>query len=70
MPPSADEYIPWDQMRIDNIRHKYTQALIGIGIDPEGKDLLEVIAELADELNRTKAELYHFKDEIRKELNK
>ena len=70
MPPSTDEYIPWNQMRIDDIRHKYTQALISIGINPEGKDLLEVIAELADELNRTKAELYQFKNEIRKELNK
>lgn len=70
MPPSTDEYIPWNQMRIDDIRHKYTQALISIGINPEGKDLLEVIAGLADELNRTKAELYHFKNEVRKELNK
>ena len=59
MPPITDEYIS-----IDNIRHKYTQSLIQIGINPDGMDLLEVIAALADTLNKTMAELWSLKVEM------
>lgn len=56
--------------RAEDIIHTFTNSLISIGINPDGKDLLEIIAELANELNKIKAELYNFKNEMRKELNK
>lgn len=49
---------------IEDIQHKFVSSLIPIGIDPQGKDLLEVIAELADKLNSTMCELYHLKTEF------
>lgn len=59
--------------QIEEIRHKYTKSLISIGINPEGKDLLEVIADLVDALNRTMCELrdlevefYNFKYKVEK----
>ena len=50
--------------KINQIINNYEAALIRIGIDVRGKDLLEVIAELADELNNTKAELRDLKNEV------
>lgn len=49
---------------IEDIQHKFVSSLIPIGIDPRGKDLLEVIAELADKLNTTMTALYHLKTEF------
>ena len=56
--------------RPEEIRHTLTSSLISIGINPDGKDLLEIIAELADEFNKIKVELHHVKNEIGKELGK
>ena len=71
MPPT------FDMDKINRIISNYEAALICIGIDVRGKDLLEVIAELADELNRIKSELWDLKNEvyikidnIEKEINK
>lgn len=62
--------------RAVDIKCKFTNSLISIGIDPTNKDLLEVIADLADELNRIilklndlQIEFYNFQCEVRKELN-
>ena len=49
---------------IEDIQHRFVSSLVPIGIDPRGKDLLEVIAELADKLNTTMCELYHLKTEF------
>lgn len=54
--------------RIAEIHNTYTQALVRIGIDPEGMDLLEVIAALAEELAKTKVEFYQFKNEINSKI--
>ena len=63
--------------RAAEIRHRYTSSLISIGINPTNKDLLEVIADLADALNRTmyelnnlKVEFYNFKCKVERENNK
>lgn len=47
---------------IEAIQHKFVSSLIAIDIDPQNKDLLEVIAELADKLNNTMYELHHLKN--------
>jgi hypothetical protein len=63
--------------RVADIQHRFTNALVSIGIDPTNKDLLEVIADIADELNKTmcelnnlKVEFYNFKYKFDKENNK
>lgn len=63
--------------RVSEIKYRYTSSLMKIGIDTTNKDLLEVIADLADALNRTMcdlhdlgAEFYNFKYNVEKELNK
>ncbi len=63
--------------KINRIINDYEIALTRIGIDVRGKDLLEVIAELADTLNKTMCELrelevefYDFKCKVDKENNK
>lgn len=63
--------------RVSEIKHRYTSSLISIGINPTNKDLLEVIADLADALNRTMCELHdleiefhNFKYKVEKENNK
>lgn len=63
--------------RVAAIQHRFTSSLVSIGIDPTNKDLLEIIADLADELNRTMYELHNlgvefhnFKYNAEKELNK
>lgn len=64
--------------RVADIQHRFTSALVSIGIDPTNKDLLEVIADLTDTLNRTMCELrdlevefYNFKYKVeQEELNK
>lgn len=62
--------------KVNRIINDYETALIGIGIDVRGKDLLEVIADLADVLNKTMHELrelevefYNFKYKVDKENN-
>lgn len=50
--------------KVNRIINNYEVALLRIGIDVRGKDLLEVIAELADELNKTKVELLDLKNEL------
>ena len=47
--------------KIENMKHEYINSLISLGFNPEGKDLLEIITFLANELNKTKAELAHLK---------
>ena len=53
----------WNQNRekTENMRQEYTNSLISLGFNPEGKDLLESITFLANELNKTKAELADLK---------
>lgn len=62
--------------RVAEIKYRYTSSLIRIGINPTDKDLLEVIADLADALNRIMcdlhdlgAEFYKFKYNVEKENN-
>lgn len=47
--------------KIEKMKQEYTNSLISLGFNPEGKDLLEIIAFLANELNKTKAELADLK---------
>lgn len=47
--------------KIEKIKQEYTDSLISLGFNPEGKDLLEIITFLANELNNTKAELADLK---------
>lgn len=63
--------------RVSEIKYRYASSLMKIGIDTTNKDLLEVIADLADALNRTMydlhdlgSEFYSFKYNVEKELNK
>lgn len=62
--------------KVNRIINDYEVALTSIGIDARGKDLLEVIADLADTLNRTMCELrdlevefYNFKYKVEQEEN-
>lgn len=53
----------WNQNRdkIEKIELEYVRSLISLGFNPEGKDLLEIITFLANELNTTKKELADLK---------
>lgn len=55
--------------RVEQIRHTFTNSLISIGINPEGKDLLEIIAAIADELNKNMCELQNLKVEMYNEID-
>ena len=64
-----------NESRVERVLATYQNSLISIGINPEGKDLLEVIAALANELNKTihelndlKIEMYNKIDNIEKEI--
>ena len=54
-----------NQRRAEQIFSQFENSLISIGINPEGKDLLGIIVELADEINKVKADLYNFQEETR-----
>lgn len=43
----------WKQQhdKIEKMHQEYRNSLISLGFDPEGKDLLEIITFLANELN-------------------
>lgn len=53
----------WKQRhdKIEEMHQEYRNSLISLGFDPEGKDLLEIITFLANELNKTKKELADLK---------
>ena len=53
----------WKQThdKIEEMHQEYRNSLICLGFDPEGKDLLEIIIFLTNELNKTKAELADLK---------
>lgn len=50
--------------RMAEIKHKYTQSLISIGMDPTNKDLLEIITHLSNTLNITMSALNDLKNEF------
>ena len=54
----------WKQThdKIEEMHQEYKNSLISLGFDPEGKDLLEIITFLANELNKTRAELAELKE--------
>lgn len=62
----------WKQRhnKIEDMHHEYRNSLLSLGFDPEGKDLLEIITFLANELNKTKAELAELKDYTRNNFYK
>ena len=47
----------------ENMMHEYRSAFVALGFDVQGKDIVEVLTFLVNELNNTKAELYQFKTE-------
>lgn len=47
-----------NEQRIERVLHTYEQSLLSIGIDPREKDLLEVIALLADKVNTLAAQVH------------
>ena len=47
--------------KIEAMHQEYINSLISLGFDPEGKDLLEIITFLTNELNKTKKELADLK---------
>ena len=65
-------FVDWEKKRerIENMQHDFQNALISIGFDPRGKDLLEVITFLANELNTTMCELYQLKVEMYNKIYK
>lgn len=54
----------YDYREIERIQTKFNKSLRSIGINPENKDLLEIIAELADEIQRVQIDLYNFQKEL------
>ena len=62
----------WKQRhdKIEDVHREYKNSLISLGFDPEGKDLLEIITFLANELNKTMAALVELKDYTRKTFYK
>lgn len=45
--------------KVEEINSKFARSLAGIGIDTEGKDLLEIVAEMADKINKLQIDLYN-----------
>lgn len=58
-----DEAGPTLGQKVEEINSKFTQSLTHIGIETEGKDLLEIIAEMADKINQLQIDLYNLKRE-------
>lgn len=63
---STDCSEKWKQNhdKIEEMYQEYRNSLISLGFDPEGKDLLEIITFLSNELNKTKKELADLKSYI------
>ena len=53
-----------NHVKVEEIYQEYMTSLISLGFNPEGKDLLEVIAFLTNELNTTKKELADLKSYV------
>ena len=53
-----------NEQRIERVLHTYEQSLISIGIDPREKDLLEVIALLADKVNILASQVHNIHPEV------
>ena len=53
-----------NEQRAERILHAFESSLIAIGIDPSGKDLLEVIALLADKVNTLAAQVNNIHPEV------
>ena len=72
----ASTSIEWSEIwkqthdKIEEMHQEYRNSLLCLGFDPEGKDLLEIITFLANELNKTKAELAELKEYTRKTFYK
>lgn len=50
--------------KVERILHTYENSLRSVGIDPEGKDLLEVIAELANIIANMQGEVFDLQQEM------
>ena len=53
-----------NEQRIERVLLTYEQSLLSIGIDPRGKDLLEVIALLADKVNILASQVHNIHPEV------
>ena len=65
---TIDEAGPTLGNTIEEINSKFVRSFAEIGIDTEGKDLLEIIAEMANTINRLQIELDRVKRELRMEM--
>ena len=54
--------------RIEEMNSNFARSLAEIGIDIEGKDLLEIIAEIADKIKQLQIELDQTRHDLRKEM--
>ena len=65
---TIDEPGPTLGQEVEEINSKFTQSLAHIGIDTEGKDLLEIIAEMADKINQLQIDLDNAKHDLGMEM--
>ena len=65
---TIDEAGPTLGDKVEEINSKFVRSFAEIGIDTEGKDLLEIIAEMANTINRLQIELDRVKRELRMEM--
>lgn len=65
---TIDEAGPTLGDKVEEINSKFTRSFAEIGIDTEGKDLLEIIAEMANIINRLQIELDQVKHNLRMEM--
>ena len=63
-----DEEGPTLRQKVEEINSKFTRSFAGIGIDIEGKDLFEIMTEMADKINQLQIALDQVKSYLGMEM--
>ena len=61
---SPFEFTDEKKEKIDNMMQEYHNAFLSMGFDVTGKDIIEVLTFLVNELNRTQTAYYDLKKKV------